>query len=125
MNSHDYEILDIKSPIESESYISILQRENNSLIQNLKAQNEITNNLKLQVNDKEKEKSVLIKTIESQDIKINENNKLLNELKNKIYELKEKKNNNNENKNNNNIIQLKKEKEELKKNNEIKEKKNQ
>ena len=123
MNSHDYEILDIKSPIESESYISILQRENNSLIQNLKAQNEITNNLKLQVNDKEKEKSVLIKTIESQDIKINENNNLLNELKNKIYKLKEKKNNNNENKNKNNIIQLKKEKEELKKDNEIKEKK--
>ena len=123
MDSHDYENLDIKSPIESESYISILQKENNSLIQNLKAQNEITNNLKLQVNDKEKEKSVLIKTIESQDIKINENNNLLNELKNKIYKLKEKKNNNNENKNKNNIIQLKKEKEELKKDNEIKEKK--
>ena len=125
MDSHDYENLDIKSPIESESYISILQKENKSLIQNLKAQNEITNNLKLQVNDKEKEKSVLIKTIESQDIKINENNKLLNELKNKIYKLKEKKNNNNENKNKNknNIIQLKKEKEELKKDNEIKEKK--
>ena len=117
MTSNKNDNLNINSPIQSESYLSILQRENATLVKNLQEQTEIANNLKGQVEEKEKEKTVLLKSIESQDNKIKENNKILSELKNQINELKEQIKKKQEEKNNN-IIKLNNEKEDLIKDNE-------
>jgi chromosome segregation ATPase len=117
MTSNKNDNLNINSPIQSESYLSILQRENATLVKNLQEQTEIANNLKGQVEEKEKEKNALLKSIESQDNKISENTKILSELKNQINELKEQIKKKQEEKNNN-IIKLNNEKEDLIKDNE-------